>query len=38
MAGNDGDLLKQATQRMMARYEGELGQLSLGVDTVDATQ
>jgi hypothetical protein len=24
MAGNDGDLLKQATQRMMARYEGEL--------------
>jgi ethanolamine utilization microcompartment shell protein EutL len=23
MAGNDGDLLKQATQAMMARYEGE---------------
>lgn len=24
MAGNDGDLLKQATQKMMARYEGEI--------------
>lgn len=23
MAGNDGDLLKQATQAMMARYESE---------------
>jgi hypothetical protein len=38
MAGNDGDLLKQATQRIMARYEGELGQLSMGVETVHATQ
>lgn len=23
MAGNDGDLLKQATQAMMSRYEGK---------------
>jgi hypothetical protein len=24
MAGNDGDLLKQATQAMMSRYEGKI--------------